>query len=500
MMKKLIILVFILTTTLSISQNNNSFEWPKDAVTPVFKDFLKAYNANDFKTLSAFTEKYYPAKKAKGRAIYWTKIFTEYGVLKPFKVADEKFRGLPAVWFQGNDTKNWAKIVIMLSKDGKKILNAGVFKGMRPNGLLPPHKEMPTKNIKKHLNKYLDNLSELDFFSGAVLVAKGDKILFRKAYGYRNKSAKKKNNVNTTFGIGSTTKTFTAIAIAQLAEQGKLKFTDPVSKFISEYPKDIADKVTIHDLLTHTSGLEFDDYDPFYNETKNAKSISEMLALQLKYMGHMNNKRRKDFTVLGKFDYSNDNYVLLGAIIERITGISYAKFIENNIFKPAKMSHAIVDNNILSTYKNKAKGYSYNNVDMRFQLGERREAIGSSVCDIIMPAGGIHASVKDLYRYFKAINQQKIISKETKEIVFKKHTIKAASKGTQTFIDYGYGFMTTQNGKAISIGHNGVDYGVGSRFEYYPEQDVYVIVLSNYGGMAGSNVADHIKDLIEPND
>ena len=225
-----------------------------------------------------------------------------------------------------------------------------------------------------------------------------------------------------------------------------------------------------------------------------------MLALQLKYMDHMNNKRRKNFTVLGKFDYSNDNYVLLGAIIERITGISYAKFIENNIFKPAKMSHAIVDNNILSTYKNKAKGYSYNNVDMRFQLGERREAIGSAVCDIIMPAGGIHASVKDLYRYFKAINQQKIINKETKEIIFKKHTTRMSSDAAQTHVYYGYGFMSSQNGKAISIGHGGVDYGVGSRFEYYPKQDIYVIVLSNYGGMAGSNVADHIKDLIEPND
>ncbi|WBX72482.1 serine hydrolase domain-containing protein [Tenacibaculum retecalamus] len=300
--------------------------------------------------------------------------------------------------------------------------------------------------------------------------------------------------------MGSTTKTFTAIAIAQLAEQGKLNFTDPLSKFITEYPKDIADKVTIHDLLTHTSGLEFDDYDPFYYETKKAKSISEMLAIQLKYIDHMNNKRRKNFTVLGKFDYSNDNYILLGAIIERITGIPYAEYIENNIFKPANMSHAIVDNNKLSTYKNKANGYSHNNAEMRFQLGERRKVIGSAVCDIIMPAGGIRASVKDLYHYFKAINQQKIINKKTKEILLKKHTIKRSSEEAQTHIHYGYGFMTNQNGKAISVGHNGVDYGVGSRFEYYPKQDMYVIVLSNYGGMAGSNVADHIRDLIEPND
>jgi CubicO group peptidase (beta-lactamase class C family) len=137
---------------------------------------------------------------------------------------------------------------------------------------------------------------------------------------------------------------------------------------------------------------------------------------------------------------------------------------------------------------------------MEFQLGERHEVSGSAVCDIIMPAGGIHASVEDLYRYFKAINQHKIINKKTKEIIFKKHTTKISSESTQTHIHYGYGIMTNQNGKAISIGHNGVDYGVGSRFEYYPEQDIYVIVLSNYGGMAGGIVADHLRDLIEPND
>ncbi|WBX70105.1 hypothetical protein [Tenacibaculum retecalamus] len=194
-MKKLILLIFILTATISISQEKNSFEWPNHAVTPVFKDLLKAYNTNDFKTISAYSKKYYSEKKAKKKAIYWMKIFTEYGVLKPYKLADKKFRGQPAIWFQGSDTKNWAKIVIMLTKDGKNILNAGVFKGMRPIGLLPPYKEMPTKNVKKHLNKYLKNLSELDLFSGAVLVAKGDKILYRKAYGYRNKEKGKKTTL-----------------------------------------------------------------------------------------------------------------------------------------------------------------------------------------------------------------------------------------------------------------------------------------------------------------
>jgi len=499
-MRNLILLLVVLITTFATAQNKNDFDWPNHEVTPVFKDFTEAYNSNDLKTLEQFTTKYYSEKKAKRKAIYWTKIFTEYGPLTPYKIANEKFHGLPAIWFHGTETKNWAKIVFMVNKESTKILNGGVFKSMRPVGLLPPYKAIPSQSMNKHLKRYLDNLSESDYFSGAVLVAKGNKILFQKAYGYSNKAKHKKNRKNTSFALASTTKTFTAIAIAQLTEQGKLNFMDPLSKFIPEYPKDIADKVTIHHLLTHTSGLEFDDYDPFYYETLKAKNISELLKIQLKYINHMNDDRRENFKVLNKFDYSNDNYILLGAIIERITGMTYANYIEKNIFKPTGMSHSIVDNNKLTTYKNKATAYSHNNKDMEFQLGDRHEAIGSAVCNIIMPAGGIHSNVNDLYKYFKAINKHQLINAQTKELLFKKHTTRASSEGAQNHIYYGYGFMQTQNGKAISLGHGGVDYGIGSRFDYYPAQDMYVIVLSNYGGMASSNVADHIRDIIEPND
>ena len=496
-MKNSIILLFVSLTTVVTAQNN--FKWPEHEVTPAFVEFLEAYNSNNFDSLSLFTDKYYPKDKSNQEAIYWTKIHSEYGKLEPFKVADEKFRGLPAIWFQGTDTKSWAKIVLMLNDDNTQIANGGVFKSMRPVGPLPPYEAMREEDMEKYLNEYIDNLSEQDLFSGAVLVARGDKIIFQKACGFKNKEEQKKIKTNTAFGIASTTKTFTAIAIAQLVEQGKLNFSDPLSKYIPEYPKDIANQVTIHHLLTHTSGLEFDDYDPFYYETLEAKNIDEMLKIQLKYIEHMNENRWKNFTVLNEFDYSNDNFILLGAIIERVTGGTYAEYIENNILKPTRMTHTIVDNKTLLNYKNRATAYSYNNSEMEFQLGNRQMVSSSAVCNIIMSAGGIQTSVKDLYRYYRAINQKQLISSESHRILFTKHAVKSLSKGEKTNIHYGYGFMLSQNGDAFSIGHGGVDYGVGSRFEYYPEQDIYVIVLSNYGGMAGSNVADHIRDLIEPN-
>ena len=497
-MKKSILFLFVIISSAVVAQKGNKFEWPEHAVTPVFQELIKAYNSNDFNALSAFTDKYYAQDEAERRAVYWTKIFSEYGILKPYKIAEEEFHGLPAIWFQGTDTKSWAKIVVMLNEDSTRIVNSGVFKSMRPNGILPPYEPMHVEEMSNYLEGYLNNLSQQDYFSGSVLVAQGDKVLFQNAYGYKNKAESQKNENETAFGLGSTTKTFTAVAIAQLAQEGKLNFSDPLSKFIPEYPKDIADQVSIHHLLTHTSGLEFDDYDPFYYETLEATSIDELLTIQLKYVDNMNEGRRENFSVLNEFDYSNDNFILLGVIIERASGMTYAEYIEKNIFNPSGMTHSIVDNNKMPGYDNKAKGYSHNNADMEFELNGRHEALGSAVCNIIMPAGGIHASAYDLYSYFKAINEHEIITSQTKDILFKKHTMKFSSKDELTHIHYGYGFMLSQNGDAFSIGHGGVDYGVGSRFEYYPEHDIYVIVLSNYGGMAGSNVADHIKDLIEP--
>jgi len=499
-MNKVISLI-LLTIFVSLSSHaKQEINWPDSLSTPIFKAFLTAYNANDPEVLSEFSKKYYPEKKAKNKVIYWRKVFSEYGKLSAFKVADAKFRGLPAIWLNGEKSKSWIKMVIMTNKDGSKIKNAGIFRGMRPVGVLPPYQAMSAKNMPEYLSNYLTELVNEDLFSGSVLVAKGNNILFQQAYGYSDKKNKQKNTISTAFGLASTTKNFTAVAIAQLVEQGKLKYTDTLSQHINEYPKDIAEQVTIHHLLTHTSGLEFDDYDPFYYESKKAKNIEQLLAIQLKYIEHMNDERRKDFKVLNRFDYTNDGFILLGAIIERVSGLSYAQYIEKNIFNLANMKQSIADNNKLTTYKNKAIGYSHSNEDMRFELGGRKAVTGSAVIDIIMPAGGTYASTGDLYKYFKALNQGKLLSQDTFSLMQKKHAVKGEMLTEQNNIYYGYGLFLTEHGKAKSIGHNGVDWGVGSRFEYYPEQDIYVIVLSNYGGIAGSNVADHIKDLIEPND
>lgn len=358
-MKKFITYFLLIWVNFSLSaQVISKFKWPNHRVTPVLQHFLSAYNTGKAQPLKAFIQKYYTADRVASATRYWQRFYTQYGAIVPYKLNEQREDRL-VIWFQGKHTKNWVEIAFVMQKKALKIRGTGVMRGMRPKGLLPPYKALPTDGFAKHLTTYLKKLHQLNHFSGAVLVAKGDQVLFEGAYGLRNKKAKLPNQVQTTFSLASTTKTFTAIAIAQLVEQGKLKYSDFISKYLPEYPQDIAQQVNIHHLLTHTSGIELDDYAPFNKAVLQAKNVEDLLKAQLKYMEHMNENRRKNFKVLDKHDYSNENFSLLGVIIERVSGMSYTQYIEQHIFKPANMKRSFADYTKLAKDQNKATGYTF---------------------------------------------------------------------------------------------------------------------------------------------
>ena len=484
----------ILALTLT-GQNTTNFTWPENEITPIFKEFVKAYNTNDLKELEAFTTKHYEKDFVKAAA-FWPSVFADFGQIEAFSIETTwSNKNRLAIWFLGKHTKNWVIIMLQMNTDNTKIIGKSISRGSRPSGTLPPYSPVSSEEMKPYLKKYLKKLHKLDHFSGSVLVAKGNTILFEGTYGESNKKRNTKNNANTSFRIASTTKTFTAVAIAKLAEQGKLKFTDPISQFIPEYPKDIANQVTIHHLLTHTSGIELDDYKPFNIDNEKAKNLNEALKAQVTHIDSLNDGRRKNFKVLNKYDYSNEEFTLLGVIIERASGMPYGEYVEQSIFTPLNMKNSFADIDKLAAQQNKAIGYTYKDSESNFVGGIRRENGGAGL--YLAPDGGIFSTTRDLYTYFKAINTHTLVTKETQELLHKKHAEFFVDKDESRH--YGYGFALNQVGKAITIGHGGVYPGVGSRFEYYPKEDYYVIVLSNYGSMAGSAVAAHIKDLIEPN-
>lgn len=328
------------------------------------------------------------------------------------------------------------------------------------------------------IKSFLDNLNMNDF-SGTVLVAQDDSIIEARAYGLANIEHDIKNRIDTKFNIASITKMFTAVATLQLFEQRKLDLKAPIGNYLPNYPnKIVRDSVTIHQLLTHTSGLN-----NFY----------------VTGLGRMNNleyKEISDFiplfvndTLLSKpgtkYDYSGTGFVLLGLIIEKVSGENYYDYIRKNILEPAKMT-ATTEIEIDSIVKNKASGYTT-------QFGQN-EVLKKNDYYLTKasPAGFYYSTAEDLFNFSKALRNHNLLKRETTELMFKPKV-----KGYNTHL--GYGIDIDQRYDQTIQGHSGGWYGIHTELMDFMNDNYTIVILSNIddGGKKGaSKVADFFKTLI----
>ncbi|MCA1579519.1 MAG: beta-lactamase family protein [Acidobacteria bacterium] len=335
--------------------------------------------------------------------------------------------------------------------------------------------------VAKELDAFLERAVAADEFSGAVLLARNDKVVFEKAYGLANKATNTPNTIDTKFNIGSMNKMFTAVAIAQLAERGKLSFTDTVGKLLPGYAnKDVAAKVTLHHLLTHTSGMGSYHNQAYFSNLDKMKTVADLLPLFV--------NAPLAFEPGTKWQYSNSGYVVLGLIIEKVSGQSYFDYVKEHIFKPAGM----VNTDSYETGKadpNLALGYTR----MQFSGGtdpsgtrrqNRRPAKGS-------PAGGGYSTVGDLLRFSLALRNNKLLSQKYSELVMKGQ-VETQGPGAK----YGYGFGDKEiNGQHI-VGHNGGAPGIGANFDIFPKIGYTAVVLSNYDPPAMSAVVTKLREVV----
>ena len=345
------------------------------------------------------------------------------------------------------------------------------------------------RELIQQLGVFMDKLASVDAFAGTVLVAKDDKPIFKRAYGLASKAYNFPMRIDTKLNLASTTKIFTAVAVFQLIEQGKLSLTDTVSKILPDYPnKKVADKITIHHLLSHSSGLG--DY-------HGAKYIcSKNVLRQARDYFPLFVDEPLSFEPGEKMQYSNAGYVILGAIIEKVSGENYFDYVRRRIFEPAEMKSTgffetdIDTPNLATGYTNfEDKGEDY----FEFHLGQRRNtslysgAKGSS-------QGGAFSTAEDMLRFSVALHSNKLITAKSFDLMTtpKYFFRKYASDD----VYYGYGFeLENIDGKRV-IGHGGGDLGISSGIRWYPDSGNYTfIVLSNYdrGGIVAN---DKIQDLI----
>jgi CubicO group peptidase (beta-lactamase class C family) len=345
----------------------------------------------------------------------------------------------------------------------------------------PASSVKPEASVAREIDSYLNSLAAENKLSGAVLVAKDGVTVASKAAGIANKATGATINLNTKFNLGSMNKMFTAVAIAQLAQAGRLSFNDPISKHLPDYPnKEVADKVTIHHLLTHTSGMGMYWNEKFMAQREKLLTVAAHLPLF--------SSDPLLFLPGEKFQYSNSGYMVLGAIIEKISGQDYYSYVQEHIYKPAGMT----DTGFYEPGKeipNLAIGYSKMSPDGK-QLEEAkdntntREVKGG-------PAGGGYSTVVDLVKFHMALRSYKLLNEEYTNIVI---TGKVESGGP--IGRYAYGFGDKVFGGKHIVGHNGGAPGIAANFEMYPALGYTSVMLMNSDPPAMMPVIMGIRERI----
>ena len=313
----------------------------------------------------------------------------------------------------------------------------------------------------KSLTSEFDKLLSAQFGPGetgcAALVAIKGEVVYRKAFGMANLELNVPMKPDMVFRVGSITKQFTAIAVLQLMEQGKLSLQDDITRFIPDYPTQ-AYKITIEHLLTHTSGIKsYTNVPEFAGYAKDdftpAEAIDKFKNLPM------------EFAPGTKWNYNNSGYFLLGYIIEKVSGKSYREYIEQNLFEPAGMTSSLYGSDA-KIVENRAYGYEPN--------GDRPS--NAEYISMLLPysAGAIMTTVGDLYKWNRALISGKLVKKETLEKAFSEYKL-SNGKGT----GYGYGWMLRQIQGSRTIEHGGAINGYLSNAIYLPDEDVFVAVFSN---------------------
>lgn len=257
-----------------------------------------------------------------------------------------------------------------------------------------------TDKIDRLLNLY-NAFGEL---SGVVFVAQDGKIIYKEAFGEANQEWKIANTTDTKFRIGSLTQEFTAAIILQLEEEGKIKLKDNLADYLPYYRKDVAKKVTLHQLLNHTSGI------PNYTERPDFLSSIIRSYLSTEQLVKEYCSDDLEFEPGKKFKYNNSGYVILGAIIETVTGETFETNLKKRILEPLEMNNSGYDSPY-SILEKRASGYQ----KVGFQY------INAMYIDMSIPnaAGGMYATVDDLYKWDRALNGETILSKKAKKKMFK---------------------------------------------------------------------------------
>jgi CubicO group peptidase (beta-lactamase class C family) len=321
--------------------------------------------------------------------------------------------------------------------------------------------------VGRLIDSYLNDIVGQGWFQGAVLVAHGDKVILSKGYGMADAERGVPNTPQTRFRLASVTKQFTAMAIMILQSRGQLDVRDSICAHLADCP-DAWRPITLHNLLTHTSGL------PNYTDFGDYEATQMLPATPAELVARFRDQPLL-FAPGSQYMYENSDYVLLGQIIEQVSGQSYADFLRAAIFEPLGMRDSGMDPG--AGGEGQAIGYRV--------PGELAPALDTST---LFSAGSLYSTVEDMHRWVQGLSSAKLLPKPFLDVLW-----------TPFMRDYGYGWWIADFNGHHEISHPGLIDGFATTIAHYPNDQLTVIVLSNMSGADAPSISNYIATLVFSN-
>lgn len=445
-----------------------STAWAAGAAAAALSDFLAAFNSGDAARLGAFlTERFAGAKAGEWRALQWMSggfdlvRWEEAGETRAVAVAHER------------DSDRYLRITLEVEAAASHRITAlsAPYIGRPPYAPAPDR--LTAAALAPAVAARMGRLAANGRLSGAVLVALGQRVVLRRAYGLADREAGIANSVETRFRIGSMNKMFTAVAALQLAQAGRLKLDAPIGAYLPDYPsKAFRESVTLAQLLSHTAGAG-DVFGPQFDAHRlELKAIADYVALY--------GARDPAYRPGDHFDYANYGFELAGYIVERVSGQDYYDYVERHVFRPAGMT---------------STGSLPEDVPVA------RRAVGYLMRDGVLvpntdtlpyrggPAGGGYSTVGDMEAFARALMGGRLLDAAHTELMLQGHV----QPGPDPANLYGYGMEISMRGGRPMVGHGGGAPGMNGQLWMWPKTGSVAVVLTNFdppmGALAGAFIA-----------
>jgi CubicO group peptidase (beta-lactamase class C family) len=437
-----------------------------------FVEYWNLGEGRDVRNESVFSKDFIDRRGPDGLAMIMNMVYGDNGEISIHSITESSDQRI--VFAASAQKGNWMEIALDVSADFRV---AGMSIQLVPQPPEGTDKGLSEAQIVSKLEQYLGKRAAAGDFSGSVLLARKGDILFAQAYGLADREKGLENTLDTPINLGSMNKMFTGLAVAQLVTGDKLAYTDTVGKYLPDYPNaKVRDEVTVHQLLTHTSGLGSYWNDAYLRLKDSLRSVSDFAALCA--------EEPLGFEPGSKFLYSNCGPVVLGLIIEAVTGQDYYDYIRAHVYAPAGMENSDHFNKV-ETDSGKATGYFVPQASGATELISNFDDLGY----IGSPAGGGYASANDLLRFATALYDGSLIDGQHREEM----TTYKIQQGADEGYAYLYGDARV-NGRRY-IGHNGGAPGINAEFSVFPDSGYTLVVLSNTGSNA-SPVANQVRQWI----